>query len=38
MDGGPFDSRAGEIIASNGAIHGHMVETVRSKWSRNWTN
>ncbi len=38
MDGGPFDSRAGEIIASNGAIHQQMVETIRAKWSRNWTN
>ncbi len=39
--GGPFDSRAGEIIASNGLVHDAMVETLRtyqeSRRSRNWT-
>ena len=35
LAGGPFDSRRGEIVASNGRIHGLMVETIRS---RNRTN
>lgn len=35
LSGGPFSSRAGEIIASNGRIHDRMVETVR--WSRKRT-
>jgi myo-inositol-1(or 4)-monophosphatase len=29
LAGGPFDSRRGEIVASNGRIHGEMVETIR---------
>jgi myo-inositol-1(or 4)-monophosphatase len=29
MDGHPFDSRAGQIVASNGAIHDAMLETIR---------
>jgi myo-inositol-1(or 4)-monophosphatase len=35
LTGGPFDSRLGEVIASNRQIHLQMVETVRS---RNRTN
>ena len=35
LSGFPFDSRAGEIIASNGRIHAEMVQTIRS---RNRTN
>lgn len=30
LAGGSFESRAGEIIASNGLIHAQMVETIRS--------
>jgi myo-inositol-1(or 4)-monophosphatase len=29
MDGGPFDSRSGQVVASNGAIHEQMLETIR---------
>lgn len=29
--GGPFDSRQGEVVASNGRIHSEMVEIVRSQ-------
>jgi myo-inositol-1(or 4)-monophosphatase len=35
LAGGPFDSRLGEVVASNGRIHDQMVETIRS---RNRTN
>ena len=35
LGGGPFDSRAGEIVASNGLIHAQMVDTIRA---RNWTD
>jgi myo-inositol-1(or 4)-monophosphatase len=35
LDGGPFDSRLGEVVASNGRIQALMVETIRS---RNRTN
>ena len=35
LDGGPFDSRRGEVVASNGRIQALMVETIRS---RNRTN
>jgi myo-inositol-1(or 4)-monophosphatase len=31
IDGGPFDSRRGEIVASNGRIHDALVETIRSR-------
>jgi len=41
LSGGPFSSRGGEIIASNGGIHDAMVETLRdfqaTRRSRNWT-
>jgi len=35
LSGGPFDSRLGEVIASNGRIQAQMVETIRA---RNRTN
>ncbi len=35
LAGGPFESRLGEVVASNGRIHTQMVETIRS---RNRTN
>ena len=31
LAGGPFDSRLGEVVASNGRIHEQMVETIRSR-------
>jgi myo-inositol-1(or 4)-monophosphatase len=31
LDGGPFDSRLGEVVASNGRIQAQMVETIRSR-------
>jgi myo-inositol-1(or 4)-monophosphatase len=30
LAGGPFDSRKGEVIASNGAVHAAMVQTVQN--------
>ena len=35
LAGAPFDSRLGEIIATNGRIHAQMVDVIRS---RNRTN
>jgi myo-inositol-1(or 4)-monophosphatase len=35
LAGRAFDSRLGEIIASNGRIHGQMVETIRSRKRTN---
>jgi myo-inositol-1(or 4)-monophosphatase len=35
LAGGPFDSRLGEVVASNGRIHAEMVDTIRA---RNRTN
>jgi myo-inositol-1(or 4)-monophosphatase len=40
LAGGPFDSRIGEVIASNGAVHAAMVETIqnfKTRRSRNRT-
>jgi myo-inositol-1(or 4)-monophosphatase len=40
LTGGPFDSRGGEIVASNGHVHEAMVETLEAftaRRSRNWT-
>jgi myo-inositol-1(or 4)-monophosphatase len=41
LSGGPFDSRRGEAIASNGFVHSAMVETIEEfkagLRSRNWT-
>jgi myo-inositol-1(or 4)-monophosphatase len=31
LAGGPFDSRTGEVVASNGRIHGAMVEVIRAR-------
>jgi myo-inositol-1(or 4)-monophosphatase len=30
LAGGPFESRLGEVVASNGRIHTQMVDTIRS--------
>jgi myo-inositol-1(or 4)-monophosphatase len=39
--GGPFSSREGSVLASNGRIHGQMLDTIesfrRGFRSRNWT-
>jgi len=35
LAGGPFESRLGEVIASNGRIHDQMVETIRSRKRTN---
>jgi myo-inositol-1(or 4)-monophosphatase len=41
LSGGPFDSRRGEAIASNGFVHSAMVEAIEEfkagLRSRNWT-
>jgi myo-inositol-1(or 4)-monophosphatase len=31
LAGAPFDSRTGEVVASNGRIHDEMVEVIRSR-------
>lgn len=31
LSGAPFSSRRGEILASNGSIHGQMIEIIRSR-------
>jgi myo-inositol-1(or 4)-monophosphatase len=31
LAGGPFDSRLGEVVASNRRIHGEMIETIRAR-------
>jgi len=36
LRGGAFNSRAGEIVASNGRIHTQMVETIRSASARGY--
>jgi myo-inositol-1(or 4)-monophosphatase len=35
MAGGPFDSRTGEVVASNGRIHNAMLEIIRSRSRTN---
>lgn len=35
LDGGQFDSRLGEIIASNGRLHTQMVDVIRSRKRTN---
>jgi myo-inositol-1(or 4)-monophosphatase len=35
LAGGPFESRLGEVVASNGRIHAQMVETIRSRKRTN---
>jgi len=40
-DGGPFASRLGNVLASNGPMHDHMLDAIRTFQagfrSRNWT-
>ena len=31
LDGAPFDSRRGEIVASNGRVHGQMLDVIRNR-------
>jgi myo-inositol-1(or 4)-monophosphatase len=31
LAGGPFDSRTGEVVATNGRIHDEMVGIIRSR-------
>jgi len=31
IDGGPFDSRQGEIVASNGRVHDQILDVIRSR-------
>jgi myo-inositol-1(or 4)-monophosphatase len=31
LDGAPFDSRRGEITASNGRVHGQMLDVIRNR-------
>ena len=33
LAGGPFDSRTGEVVASNGRIHDQMIEVTRARSS-----
>jgi len=35
LAGTPFDSRTGEVVASNGRIHGAMVDIIRSRTRTN---
>ena len=35
LTGGPFDSRRGEVVASNGRIHTQMVDIIRSRKRTN---
>ena len=35
LGGGPFDSRTGEVVASNGRVHGAMVEIIRARKRTN---
>jgi myo-inositol-1(or 4)-monophosphatase len=35
LAGTPFDSRSGEVVASNGRIHDAMVEVIRSRSRTN---
>ena len=35
LAGGPFDSRLGEVVASNGPIHREMVEIIRARKRTN---
>lgn len=42
VDGGAFQSRAGSVLATNGRIHGPMLDVIRQasneSRSRNWTD
>jgi len=31
LEGAPFDSRRGEIVASNGRVHGQMLDVIRNR-------
>lgn len=35
LDGAPFDSRRGEIVASNGRVHSQMLDVIRSRKRTN---
>lgn len=35
LDGGPFDSRRGEIVASNGRVHTQLVDVIRNRKRTN---
>ncbi|HSL21588.1 MAG TPA: inositol monophosphatase family protein [Vicinamibacterales bacterium] len=37
LDGGPFNVRAGEVVASNGRIHGDLLATIAEYRSRKRT-
>lgn len=42
VDGAPFSSRGGSVLATNGLLHEQMLDTIREATiqprSRNWTN
>jgi myo-inositol-1(or 4)-monophosphatase len=38
MDGAPFDSAAGHIVASNGRVHDDLLAVIRELRSRNRTD
>ncbi len=35
IDGGPFDVRRASLVASNGTIHGEMLDTIRDYKARD---
>ena len=35
LDGTPFDSRRGEMLASNGRVHDQMVDVIRRRKRTN---
>ena len=35
VDGGPFNSRSGSVLATNGHVHEEMLETIR-EFQREW--
>lgn len=38
MDASPFDCRAGQILASNGRLHGEMIEVIAGFWESRSPN
>jgi myo-inositol-1(or 4)-monophosphatase len=36
LEGTPFDSRRGEMLASNGRVHDQMVDVIRRRKRTNW--
>ena len=38
MDASPFDCRAGQILASNGRLHGEMIEVIAGFWDSRSPN